>query len=92
MASTRLVNALQAPREGPVEIGFNVGEGSIDHFPARHNHYIQSWLRAENRPGFVAPEQLPRQALHPISTNSRSQFTARGNTQPWVRARVSERR
>jgi hypothetical protein len=66
------VSVFQPPREGSVEIGFNVGEGSIDHFPARHNHYVQSWLRVENRPGFVTPEQLPRQALHPISTNGRS--------------------
>jgi hypothetical protein len=65
------VSAFPAPLQRPLEIGFNVGEGSIEHFPARHNHYVQSRLRLENRPGFVTPEQLPRKALYSISTNSR---------------------
>ena len=79
-ASTRLASALTALPDGPVEIGFNFGEGSIQHFPARHNYYVKSWLRVEEWSGFVAPEQLPRQALDPIPTNGRSQLTARGDT------------
>jgi hypothetical protein len=72
VASTRLASVFQATLQRPLEIGFNVGEGSIEHFPARHNHYVQSWLRLENRPGFVAPEQLPREALYSIATDSGS--------------------
>jgi hypothetical protein len=87
-ASTRLASTLPALLNGPVEVGFNLGEGSIEHFPARNNYYVQSWLCVESRSGLVAPEQLPRQALHPISTNGRSQLSACGDTQSWVCARV----
>jgi hypothetical protein len=78
--STRLASTLPALLNGPVEIGFNFGEGSIEHFPARHNYYVQSWLCVESRSGFVVPEQLPHQTLHPISTNSRSQLTTCSDT------------
>jgi hypothetical protein len=78
--STRLASTLPALLNGPVEIGFNLGEGSIEHFPARHNYYVQSWLGVESRSGFVAPEQLSHLALHPISASGRSQLTTYGDT------------
>jgi hypothetical protein len=69
-------------------VGFKGGEGSIEHFPARHDHYVQSRLRLENWSDLLAPEQLPRQALRAISNSGRSQLAARRDTQPWVSARV----
>ncbi len=87
-ASSRLPSTLPAFLNGPAEIGFNLGEGSIEHFPARHNDYVQSWLCVENRRTFVAPEQLPCEALHAIPTNSRPQLTAGGDAEPRVCARV----
>jgi len=60
---------------------FKDGEGSIEHFPARHNHYIQPRRGLESWSDLVAPEQLPRQALRAISTNGRSQLAAGCDTQ-----------
>ena len=74
--------------EGMGVIGFKGGEGSIEHFPARHNHDIQSWLGLESWSDLVAPEQLPRQALRAIPTDGRTQFTACGDAQPRVGARI----
>ena len=74
--------------KGVCVIGFKGGEGSIEHFPARHNHDVQSWQRLESWSDLVTPEQLPSQTLRTISTNGGSQFTACGNTQPRMRARV----
>jgi hypothetical protein len=56
-------------------VGFKGGEGSIEHFPARHNHYIQPRRGLESWSDLVAPEQLPRQALRAISTDGRSQLS-----------------
>ena len=71
-------------------VGFKGGEGSMEHFPARHNHDIQSWLGLESWSDLVAPEQLPRQALRAIPTDGRTQFTACGDTQPRVGARIRD--
>jgi hypothetical protein len=79
---------LTALLEGSGVVGFKGAEGSIEHFPARHNHDIQSTLRLESWSDFVAPEQLPRQALRAISTDGRTQFAACGDTQPRVCVRV----
>jgi hypothetical protein len=79
---------LTASVEGARVISFKGGEGSIEHFPARHNHYVQSRLRLENWFDFVAPEQLPRQALRAISTGGRAQLAACRDTEPWVPERV----
>lgn len=57
-------------------VGFKGGKGSIEHFPARHNHYVQSNRRLKSWSDLVPPEQLPRQALRAISTNGRSQLAA----------------
>lgn len=86
--STRLASTLPALLNGPVEIGFNLGEGSIEHFPARHNHDIQSRLGLESWSDLVAPEQLPRQALRTISTDGRTQFAACSDAQPRVGAHI----
>jgi hypothetical protein len=40
------------PLEGGVIVGFENGEGSIEHFPARHNHNIKAGRY------HVAPEHL----------------------------------
>jgi hypothetical protein len=79
---------LTASVEGARVISFKGGEGSIEHFPARHDHYVQSRLRLENWFDFVAPEQLPRQALRAISTGGRAQLAACRDTEPWVPERV----
>ena len=72
--------------DDPCVVGFKGGEGSIEHFPARHNHDIQSWLSLESWSDLVAPEQLPRQALRAISTDGRPNLTACGHAQPRVGA------
>lgn len=69
-------------------VGFKGGEGSIEHFPARHNHYVQSNRRLESWSNLVAPEQLPRQALRAIPTNGRSQLTASRHAQTRMLAGV----
>jgi hypothetical protein len=58
--------------KGAGVIGFKGGEGSIEHFPARHNHYVQSWQRLDSWSDLVTPEQLPSQTLRTISTNGGS--------------------
>jgi hypothetical protein len=58
--------------KGLYVVGFKGGEGSIEHFPARHDHDVQSGPRLERRSNLMAPEQLPRQALRAISANGRS--------------------
>jgi hypothetical protein len=55
--------------EGLREIGLEVGERSIEHFPARHNHEIQPWTRLERRSDLMAPEELSRQTFRAIPTN-----------------------
>jgi hypothetical protein len=50
-----------APPESGVIVGFEAGKGSIEHFPARHDHDIKSSGHS------VAPEQLARQALGTIA-------------------------
>ena len=80
--------ALTTLRKDPSVISFKGGKGSIEHFPARHDHYVQSRLRLENWSDFVAPEQLPRQALRAISTGGRAQLAACCDTEPWVPERV----
>ena len=82
--ATRAGRTVAALLEGPSVIGFKGGEGSIEHFPARHNHDVESRLRLESWSDFVAPEQLPRQALRAISSDGRSQLAAHRNTQPRV--------
>jgi hypothetical protein len=47
--------------ESGVIVGFKAGEGSIEHFPARHDHDIKSGGH------FVATEQLARQALGAVA-------------------------
>jgi hypothetical protein len=87
-ASSRADAALTALFKGPGVVSFKGGEGSIEHFPARHDHYVQSRLRLENWSDLVAPEQLPRQPLRAISSSRRSQFAARRDPQSWVSTRV----
>jgi hypothetical protein len=70
-------------------VDFKGGEGSIEHFPARHNHDVQSWLGLERWSDLVAPEQLPRQALRAIPIDGRTQFTAGRHAQPRVGACIS---
>src|SRR4030095_6658187 len=82
-AATRLDATLTASVEGARVISFKGGEGSIEHFPARHDHSALSRLRLENWSAFVAPEQLPRQALRAISTGGRAQLAACCDTEPW---------
>ena len=86
------VNARNGARatllESAGEVSCKGGEGSIEHFPARHNHDIQSRLHLESWSDFVAPEQFPQQPLGAISNDCRSQFTARGDTQSRVRTRI----
>jgi hypothetical protein len=80
--------ALTALFKGPGVVSFKGGEGSIEHFPARHYHHIQSWRCLENWSDLVAPEQLPRQTLRAISTNRRTQLAACRHTDPGVRAGI----
>jgi hypothetical protein len=86
--ATRSERTLTALLEGLGVVGFKDGEGSIEHFPARHNHNVESRLRVEK--GLVAPEQLPRETFCAISANSRSQLAAGRYSQPRVRARVRD--
>jgi hypothetical protein len=74
--------------QGATEISFKDGEGSIEHFSARHNYDIQSRLHLESRSQLVAPEQLPRQAFRAIPADGRSQFTTRSDTQSGVGASI----
>jgi hypothetical protein len=67
--------------DNPCVVGFKCGEGSIEHFPARHNHYVQSNRHLKRWSDLVAPEQLPRQALRAISTDGSSEFSACRHTE-----------
>jgi hypothetical protein len=66
--------------ESPGVVGFKSSEGSIEHFPARHNHDIPSRLHLES--WFVAPEQFARQTLGAVSFNGCSQLAARRDAEP----------
>ena len=49
--------------EGDVVIGFETGEGCIEHFPARHDDDIEAGRQ------LPAPEQLSCQAFRAITFN-----------------------
>jgi len=87
-AAARADRPLRILLDDACVVGFKGGEGSIEHFPARHNHHIQPRPYLESWSDLVAPEQLPRQSLRAISTNSRSQFAACRHTKSRVRAGI----
>ena len=87
-AATRSDRPFRILLDDTCVVGFKSGEGSIEHFPARHNHYIQPRPGLESWSDLVAPEQLPRQALCAISTNGRSQLAACCDTQPRMLAGI----
>ena len=75
-AATRSDRPFRILLDDTCVVGFKSGEGSIEHFPARHNHEIQPWTRLERRSDLMAPEQLSRQAFRAIPTNGLPQFPA----------------
>ena len=78
--AARSDGALRILLEDTCVVGFKGGEGSIEHFPARHNHDVQSNWPLKSWSHLVAPEQLPRQALRAISMNGCSQLAAGRDT------------
>lgn len=73
-----------SPSEGGLVVGFEAGEGDIEHFPARHDHDI------ETRSNFVTPENLPSPALREIAFNSRPQLLRCRHAKPRRSASVGE--
>jgi hypothetical protein len=59
------------PFEDGKEVGFDVGEGGIQHFPPRHDDDVEA------RRDFVAPEQFSGQPLCPVAYDGGTQFAGR---------------
>jgi hypothetical protein len=57
-------------------VRFKAGEGSIEHFPARHNDDVERGC------DLVAPEHFSRQALDAVSFDGRPQLPGRCYAQP----------
>lgn len=73
-----------SPSEGGLVVGFETGEGDIEHFPARHDHDIKT------RSNFVAPENLPSPALGEITLHRRPELLCCSHAKPWRGATVGE--
>jgi hypothetical protein len=68
--------------EGCTVVGFEGGEGRIDHFPARHDDDILAGVN------LVATEQFARQTLGPIANNRATHLSRGCYTQPGSPATV----
>lgn len=58
-------------------IGFKGGEGSIDHFPARHDDHIQAGVK------LVPPEQFPGQPFGSVPDDGSTHLPCGCNTYSW---------
>lgn len=59
--------------ENGVVIGFEAGEGGIEHFPARHDDDVEAGG------DFMAPEHLSREAFGAVPNDSRPEFPRGGH-------------
>jgi len=78
-----------ASRSGPIPsaeeiavVGFKAGEGSIEHFPARHDDNIES------RCDLIPPEDLSRQTLGAVAIDRRSHLARCRDAEPGAGATV----
>jgi len=68
-----------------VVVSFEVGEGSIEHFPARHDNNVEAGSH------FVTPEELSGQTLGSVSVNRRADLACRRHAEPSRRGAVGDR-
>ena len=68
--------------EGGEIVGFEGDEGSIDHFPARHDDHIQAGVK------FVSPEQFPGQPFGPVPLDGCAHLASRGDAQSCLGATI----
>ena len=62
--------------ENGVVIGFEAGEGGIEHFPARHDDDV------ETGGDFMAPEHLSGETLGAVPFDGRPEFPRGSHTEP----------
>jgi hypothetical protein len=67
-----------------VIVGFETGEGRIEHFPARHDDDVKAGSQ------LVAPEHLARQAFGAIAFDSGADFSCRRNAEPRCRPAIRQ--
>ena len=65
-------------------VSFKVGEGSMEHFPARYDHDVETGSH------FVTPENLSCQALGSVSINGRADLARRRHAEPSKMASVGD--
>jgi hypothetical protein len=65
-----------------VVVSFEVGKGSIEHFPARHDDDVEVGRH------FVTPEELSGQPLRSIPLNGRADLACRRHAEPSRRAAI----
>ena len=63
-------------------VSFEVGEGSIEHFPARHDDNVEAGSH------FVTPEELSGQTLGSVTSTAEPIFACRRHAEPSRRAAV----
>ena len=63
--------------ENGVVIGFEAGEGGIKHFPARHDHDV------ETGGDFMAPEHLSGEAFGAVPCDGRPDFPRGSHAKSW---------
>ena len=63
--------------ENGVVIGFEAGEGGIEHFPARHDDDVDAGG------DFMAPEHLSGEAFGAVPFDGRPEFPRGGHTKAW---------
>jgi hypothetical protein len=78
--------ALSLPFQGSVKIRFDVWEGSIEHFPPRHDHHVKA------RGTFATPEDFSRQPLGAVPLNRAAQPAGGRHSEPcpWASVREQE--
>ena len=64
------------PFEHGVVIGFEAGEGGIEHFPARHDDNVEAGG------DFMAPEHLSGEAFGAVPFDGRPEFPRGSHTEP----------
>ena len=68
--------------EGGEVVGFEGDEGSIDHFPARHDDHIQAGVN------LVSPEQFPGQPFGPVPLDGGAHLASGGDAQACLGATI----
>ena len=63
--------------ENGVIVGFEAGEGGIEHFPARHDDDVEAGG------DFMAPEHLSGETFGAVPFDGRPEFPRGGHTKTW---------